>query len=143
MVTATMEEAAQSSAGLFHSRGSCLTFPQQNLLIGRELGANRHGCRQVFPALADVLLDPRSLASRPPEVCSVPSGLSLGILDTSHLLSSERRSQEKSFAIAWEQVIMKTYPPIPWKNPWLTLPDNGDNEGGHGGRKGSVASLST
>lgn len=68
-----------------------LTFSQQNPLVGRELGADRHGSGEVLPALPQVLLQAGPLAAHPPEVRPVPGVVPLRILDAGHLFSSAGR----------------------------------------------------
>lgn len=68
-----------------------LTLTQLNSLISWEFGAHRNDCRQIFTTLPQILLHSRSLAACSPEVCPVTWAVFWGILNTGHLLSSDRK----------------------------------------------------
>lgn len=69
-----------------------LTFPEHNSLIGWKPSANRCYCCQIFTALLQILFHSGSLTTQSPEVCPITGAISLGILDTGHLFSSEKDS---------------------------------------------------
>lgn len=69
-----------------------LTLTQLNSLVSWEFCAHRYNSCQIFTTLPQTLLPSRSLTTCSPEVCPIAWAILLGILNTGHLLSSDRES---------------------------------------------------
>lgn len=65
-----------------------------NSLVGWEFCANRCNNSQIFTALPQILFHSGSLPAHSPEICPIIWAIPLGILNSGHLVSSERKSRE-------------------------------------------------